>query len=121
MFDVSDDNDAESNVLWDSSCLIHFQVVSEFDEPVPKCQISFEQYGAKHKNGDADLHDRMVSLTDDDGVCRLALQAGIYSFYFDPPEHGSYEPKQIRQLSLNSDVSRKVKLALKTQPKGSRT
>ncbi len=120
MFDVSDDNDAESNVLWDSSCLIHFQVVSEFDEPVPKCQISFEQYGAKHKNGDADLHDRMVSLTDDDGVCRLALQAGIYSFYFDPPEHGSYEPKQIRQLSLNSDVSRKVKLALKTSTKTSR-
>jgi dihydrofolate synthase/folylpolyglutamate synthase len=121
MFDVSDDNDAESNVLWDSSCLIHFQVVSEFDEPVPKCQISFERYGTRRNNGDSDLHDKLVSMTDDDGICRLALEAGIYSFYFDPPEHGSYEPKQIRQLSLNSDVSRKVKLSLKTSPKTSRT
>lgn len=120
MFDVADDNDAESNVLWDSSCLIHFQVVSEFDEPVAKCQISFEQYHANNPNGDGDLHDRAVSITDEDGACRLALPAGIYSFYFDPPEHGSYEPKQIRQLSLNSDVSRKVKLALKTSPKTSR-
>lgn len=52
-------------------------------------------------------------LTQDDGVCRLTLPSGVYTFKFIPPAQGSYNPRLIRQLSISADVTRKVTLELK--------
>ncbi|MBI4533816.1 MAG: hypothetical protein HY711_07690, partial [Candidatus Melainabacteria bacterium] len=52
-----------------------------------------------------------VVVTSENGVCQITVPAGIYSFQFEPPVGGSYEGKSVRQLSVASDLERKVKLA----------
>jgi len=52
-------------------------------------------------------------VTPDDGICRLTLPSGVYIFRFAPPHDGSYDVKVIRQLSISSDLTKKITLSLK--------
>lgn len=106
---TAQEDDIESDLTWQSGCLITFQVVSEVDEPVPHCRVFYELYNADNDSS----HEPEHVSAGEDGVCQLIVSAGIYSFRFQPPEHGSFQAKSIRQLSVNSDTHRKVKLGLK--------
>lgn len=103
------DADLQSDLTWGTGCLARFEIVSEADEPIPLCKVICEPYGASAQDVET-----QSSVSGDDGVCNLTVPAGIYSFRFEPPEHGSYQPKHIRQFSINSDVKRRIKLQLKT-------
>ncbi|MFX7667112.1 hypothetical protein ABTJ82_19780, partial [Acinetobacter baumannii] len=54
-------------------------------------------------------------LTSEDGTCNATLLAGVYTLHFTPPLEGSYESKTIRQISLSNDVTKAVKLGLKSK------
>lgn len=103
------DFDLESDLVWGAGCIVRFEVTSESDEPIGNCRISCVNYSGSNPNGEQ----QPSAVTGDDGTCMLIVPAGIYTFKVDPPEHGSFQPKQIRQLSINSDVKRRVKLGAK--------
>lgn len=110
------DSDWQGDVQWRSGCMVDFDVVSEFDEPIANCQVICESYslggpGSAGANTAAEL---LQGSSNETGMCRMSMPAGIYSFRFEPPAHGSFQPKMIRQLSINSDTRRKVKLAPKS-------
>lgn len=102
-----------SELTIDDVCLLCFEVVSENDEPIPNCQVSFEAYDLKvHPENRVDEIEEIALpvFTADDGRCTLTLPQGVYSFDFHPPEHSSYSSRLIRQLSVGADMTRKVRL-----------
>jgi hypothetical protein len=101
--------DLQHDLSWQTGCLVSFAVVSELDEPIPHCAVFYEQYGDNGQHPEEAPHVR----AGDDGICNIVMEAGIYAFRFDPPEQGSFQGKQIRQLSINSDIRRKIRLGLK--------
>jgi len=101
--------DLQSDLTWGTGCLVRFEVFSEADEPIANCKITGEPYGGTV----APDAEPMVTISADDGTCSLTIPTGIYSFRFEPPEHGSFQSRQIRQFSINSDVKRRIKLPLK--------
>jgi hypothetical protein len=105
------EEDVESDLTWGAGCIVRFEVASEADDPIGNCRVICETYGSAGAPESAE--DGMWSVTGEDGTCMLVVPAGIYSFRIEPPEHGSYQPKQIRQLSVSNDTKRRVKLALK--------
>jgi uncharacterized GH25 family protein len=100
--------DLHSDLTWGSGCLVRFEVTSEADEPIAHCKVTCEAYSG----GSPEL-ETVSGSTADDGICVMTVPAGIYSFRFDPPEQGSFQSKQIRQLSINADLKRRIKLPLK--------
>jgi hypothetical protein len=103
------ESDVQNDLTWHAGCLVQFEMVSDFDEPVPNCRVICQPY---HSSGD-NAEGVVQTISDERGFCRVAVPAGIYSFRFEPPEHGSFQAKTIRQLSINCDVRRRVKLAPK--------
>lgn len=104
-------DDVYSDLIWQSGCLVSFEIVSENEEAIPHCLVRYEQYGpGQSEQPNSELP---YIVGGDDGVCNMVLDAGIYSFHLEPPEQGSFQPKQIRQFSINCDVRRKIKLPLK--------
>lgn len=101
--------DLQSDLTWGTGCLVRFEIFSEADEPIANCRIVCEPYSG---TGAADS-EPMVAVSADDGSCGLAIPTGIYSFRIEPPEHGSFQSRTIRQFSINSDVKRRIKLPLK--------
>ena len=111
------DSDLQDDIQWHSGCMVDFDIVSEFDEPIANCQVICHSYAAGTDAGSELVQGSSNEL----GACRMSMPAGIYSFRFEPPAHGSFQPKMIRQLSVSSDVRRKVKLSPKSvaaQPSG---
>lgn len=106
------ESDVEAELVWKDGCVVDFEIVSELDEAVSGCQVICEAY----KAAATPPAEPVQSASDDAGVCRLSLPAGIYSFRFEPPASGSFQGKMIRQLSINSDLKRKVKLSVKAEP-----
>ncbi|MBX9724455.1 MAG: hypothetical protein K2X81_23800, partial [Candidatus Obscuribacterales bacterium] len=102
----------------DDVCLVCFEVVSENDEPIPNCQVSFEAYELKNdKPRILDIEEvAMPSYTSDDGRCTLTLPQGVYSFDFHPPEASAHSSRLIRQLSVGADMTRRVRLLGKEEP-----
>lgn len=104
---------------WTAGHLIVFTVVSEDDEPVPRCKVVFEPYAASGgpvKGRKGEVKSGTVTgfaHTGEDGACRITLPAGVYSFKFMPPAQGSYQTRAIRQLSVGGDMKRAVRLSLK--------
>lgn len=103
-------DDLEIDVIWDTGCIVEFAIVSEFDSPIAGCKAYCELYGTTPGQGAKPQR----STSNDAGICRFAVPAGIYTFRFEPSEQGGHESKTIRQLSVNSDTRRKVRLASKT-------
>jgi len=96
-----------AELTWTGACIVDFEVVSELDEPISNCQIVCEPYAQAQKL------DPISAVTDEKGSGQLTVPIGIYTFQIDPPEQGSFEGKQIRQLSINTDLRKKIKLAYK--------
>lgn len=106
----------KSNLTINDICIVNVEVLSENDEPIPNCQICAEPYGIiKSTDNTRNFGEVMLPMfTDNTGKCTLALPQGIYSIYLHPPEHSSYADRHIRQLSINADMSRKIRLDIKT-------
>lgn len=97
-------------------CMLNFEIVSENDEPIPNCQISYEAYSLKNKPilEPGEIEEiAPPAFTGDDGRCVLTLPIGIYTIDLHPPEASKYASRLIRQLSVNADMVRKVRLSTK--------
>ncbi|MBX9686333.1 MAG: carboxypeptidase-like regulatory domain-containing protein, partial [Candidatus Obscuribacterales bacterium] len=116
LLDVSSSK-LNSDLTIDDVCLLKFEVVSETDEPIPNCQVSFEAYEtnkAPAKEEEEQIEEIALPVfTDNHGNCSFTLPQGVYSFDFHPPEHSSFSSRLIRQLSVGADMSRKVRLLAK--------
>jgi hypothetical protein len=85
---------------------------------VPRCQVFYHPYGQEMDDKPPLASSAMplpygYVMTTEEGICRLTLPAGVYTFKFVPPQAGSYGPKIIRQLSISADISRRVTLDAK--------
>lgn len=110
------------DVVWHGWSQVKFTVFGEDGQPVPRCRVSYVPYGEEPGDNAAPQSQIIGSrfgyphgfvVTHDDGSCCLTLPSGVYSFKFLPPQAGSYTLRSIRQLSISSDVNRKVTLELK--------
>ena len=102
-----------SNLTIADVCLLSFEVVSENDEPIPNCMVSFEAYDLRShvaKTNDEIEEIALPVFTANDGRCTMTLPQGVYSFDFHPPEHSSHSSRLIRQLSVGADMVRRVRL-----------
>lgn len=108
------------DITWHGWCQLKFEILGEDGAKISRCQMEYYPYGEKAEE-DALEQDSATNLprgyvlTDDDGRCQVTIPQGVYTFKFNPPNSGSYDPKDIRQLSISADISRKVVLSLKKQ------
>jgi len=108
------------DITWHGWCHLKFEISGEDGGKVSRCQMEYYPYGEKPED-DANEQDSATNLprgyvlTDDEGRCQVTIPQGVYTFKFNPPNSGSYVPKDIRQLSISADISRKVVLSLKRQ------
>jgi hypothetical protein len=105
------------DIVWHGWSQMGFVVSGEDGQPVSRCRVTYAPYGQDDSDSSGEESDLSYPhgyvLTQDDGVCRLTLPSGVYTFKFIPPAQGSYNPRLIRQLSISADVTRKVTLELK--------
>ena len=116
------------DITWHGWSNVRFEVQGEDGHAVPRCRVSYAPYGNEETelpDDDEDGHEyerqqfnqagmpRGYYVTPDDGICRLTLPSGVYIFRFAPPHDGSYDVKVIRQLSISSDLTKKITLSLK--------
>lgn len=116
------------DITWHGWCQVRFEVVGEDGHAVPRCRVSYAPYGNDDSEPPEDEEDgndyerqhfnngglpQGYFITPNDGVCRLTLPSGVYIFRFTPPHDGSYQSKAIRQLSISSDLTKKITLGLK--------
>jgi hypothetical protein len=116
---VQVENDPVSlDITWHGWSQLTFEVVGEAGQCVPRCQVFYHPYGQEMDDKPPLASSAMplpygYVMTTEEGMCRLTLPAGVYTFKFVPPQAGSYGPKIIRQLSISADISRKVTLDAK--------
>jgi hypothetical protein len=106
------------DVTWHGWSQLSFEVLGDRGQCVPRCQIFYHPYGQEMDDKPPLASSAMplpygYVMTNEEGHCRLTLPAGVYTFKFSPPAAGSYGPKVIRQLSISSDMSRRVTLESK--------
>lgn len=102
------------DITWHGWCQVKFEVSGEDGVRVPRCKMEYHPYGEREDDlAESTNLPRGYVLTDEEGRCQVTIPQGVYTFKFKPPGSGSYEPKDIRQLSVSSDVSRKLLLSLK--------
>jgi len=105
------------DIKWQGWCQLRFEIIGDDGRKIPRCLVSYGQYGTDEFNEQADS-DAVPSgsvFSGEDGTCKLTVPAGIYTLRFKPPQDGSYEPKAIRQLSISADLTKTIKLPLKPQ------
>jgi len=113
---VQVDNDPVTlDITWHGWSQLTFEVVGEGGHSVSRCQVFYHPYGQEMDEKPPLASSAMplphgYVLTTDEGLCRLTLPAGVYTFKFVPPEAGSFSPKVIRQLSISADITRRVTL-----------
>ncbi len=106
------------DITWHGWSQLSFEVVGDSGQSVPRCQVFYHPYGQEMGDKPPLASSAMplpygYVMTTEEGICRLTLPAGVYTFKFVPPVAGSYGPKIIRQLSISCDMSRKVTLDAK--------
>lgn len=109
--------------IWQGSVKLRFEVAGEDGEPLARCRISWKPYGKDDEASSggeprASMSDGGVAFTADDGSCELIVKPNVYSFFFEPNEHGFHDSREIRQLSILSDMVRKIKLPLRAEASG---
>lgn len=109
------------DINWHGWCSVKFEIAGEDGQKIPRCQVKYAPYGQKtegedeHEDDEDDINQPSgYVLTGEDGTCTLTLPCGVYKFHFNPPDAGSYEPKHIRQLSISSDLTRRIALNMKS-------
>jgi hypothetical protein len=114
LVDVTGSPDTEGVKISDV-CMVQIEVVSDTDEAIANVQVSAQPYERSASDQATPSPVSTLPLfTNNKGQCTLALPAGIYSLNFYPPEHSSHKPRNLRQLSVGSDMHKKVKLESKT-------
>lgn len=116
-----EDESKEVNISWHGWCQLGFSVEGEDDSKIPRCKVVYSPYSLSNEESSNNISpiENPVELpsgyviTDRHGKCRLTLPAGIYSFEFLPPLAGSYDQKQIRQLSIINDLEKTISLPRK--------
>ena len=109
----------ELHFSWTSGFVVRFMVANELGEAIANCKVIFEPYAqaeALSKTRRAVSNAKTItgfSATDESGVCQMTVPSGVYTFRFQPPAHGSYQSKTIRQLSIGTDIGRKIMLSLR--------
>jgi len=108
----------EEDIVWHGWTQLRFELLGEDGLPVPRCQVTYNPYGQESQDEDTSQSGTLplpygFVLTGEGGSCKLTLPSGVYTFKFTPPAAGSYQTKIIRQLSISSDITRKVTLELK--------
>lgn len=108
------------DVLWQGWCQLRFEILGEDGLKITRCKLRASQYAATERlrqggNKKPSEPTECTMFTGDDGVCYFTLPVGIYSFEFEPPQGGSYASKVLRQLSISSDLTRKIVLSLKSK------
>lgn len=106
------------DITWHGWCQLKFEIQGEDGAKVSRCQMEYYPYGEKADEDSLEQDSatnlpRGYVLTDDEGRCQVTIPQGVYTFKFNPPNSGSYDPKDIRQLSISADINRKVVLSLK--------
>jgi len=103
-----------ADLTWQGACLVRFEVVGEDGCPVPRCQVSYNTYGKEavdvNQKGAGTSPSEPSTITSDNGLCQIVLAGGVYTFHFQPPSYSSYQARLIRQLSVSTDMTRRVKL-----------
>jgi protocatechuate 3,4-dioxygenase beta subunit len=114
-------NNIDGNIKLQDGYVIEFEVVDQNEHAIPNCIVDCRLYEAERDNGTPALPERSDSapygiisrvLTDATGRCQLITGAGVYTFDFIPTEESQAEYKQIRQLSINGNLRRKVRLTV---------
>jgi hypothetical protein len=109
------------DIDWHGWCQLRFELLGDDGHPIPRCRVGYAPYGLTENEKTAADGDKVLQLprgyllTGEDGVCQINLPSGIYSLRFSPPQEGSYEEKSIRQLSVSTDLTKTIKLPLKSK------
>jgi hypothetical protein len=91
-----------NNLIVNDVCILELETVSDDDQPIANCQILVEPFANLKSSTDEpgaykpELFPPV--FTENNGRCSLALP------------HGSYQPRQIKQLSVGADMSRRIRL-----------
>jgi uncharacterized GH25 family protein len=106
------------DIDWQGWCQLCLEVTGEDGAKIAHCRLRYSEYRVEGPGVDENLAANRESseytwLTSDEGICRLTLPVGIYTFEFLPPKEGSYEGRVLRQLSLSTDLTKKIVLSLK--------
>ncbi|HEY9732738.1 MAG TPA: carboxypeptidase-like regulatory domain-containing protein [Drouetiella sp.] len=103
------------DIDWHGWCQVKFEVVSESGQKVPRCRVAYSPYGnAITGDGSSKSLPKGSILTDPDGVCNMTIPAGVYSLRFSPPSDSAFEPKTVKQISISHDVTKTIRLGLKS-------
>ena len=106
----------ELDINWHGWCQVKFEVLGEDGKAIPRCRVGYAPYGADFSSLPTETNlPHGYLLTSEDGTCNATLLAGIYTLHFTPPLEGSYESKTVRQISLSHDVTKSVRLGLKSK------
>ena len=99
------------------------EILGEDGMRIPSCRLSYAPYMGsnsfpemhKYENVFASQLARGSLLAGNDGMVKTVLPSGIYTIEIAPPKESAYDGKLIRQLSLNSDLNRRIILPLKNR------
>ena len=110
------------DLTWKGWCHLQFEVYGEDGASIGRCRLRCQPYKRDKESETApeiDSRDfpRDSLITGADGICRITLPVGLYTLEFIPPKDSNYSEKLIRQLSVSTDVSRKVTLPLLREEK----
>ncbi len=116
----------ELNLVWASGHIVTFDVRTLSDAPVANCRVAWDLYfpesriqsGAPQSQPEDGLTSGACSSSAV-GLCQVNIPAGIYAFTFQPPAGSGLEATSIRQLSVASDLKRKVILSRSRHPDAS--
>ncbi len=97
-------------------CVVTFEVASDEDVAIPNCLVSYELYRAGDESDELVAELMEPGMTGDDGKCTITVPSGIYSVHFQPPADSEFVLRHIRQLSVIKDMTRRIRLARKSDP-----
>lgn len=110
------DSHIQKDLSFHDACVVTLVIVSELEEPQMDCSVilqPFETHTAGLQSAPQQSALRLTTHTGHEGTCNLTIPAGIYSLTVSPPEGSSCLEKHIRQLSINSDITKRIKLTMR--------
>lgn len=111
----------ELNLVWQGWCQLRFEITGPQGENIRRCKLRYKPYPSENAQKQEatviKLEDLIEcdALVEGDGSYLVTLPAGIYAFAVVPPSTGSYQGKFLRQVSLITDLTRKIILPLKSE------
>jgi len=107
----------ELDITWHGLCQVRFQVIALDDgRTIARCRVAYVVYAPGPLDFDSPVDDAIADssrgqvITGDDGTCEFTVPAGVYAIKFSPPPDSSYDPRLLKQVSINSSITRTIKL-----------